>query len=406
MILRTPDILLPKENFDHTKWAVVACDQFTSQIDYWQKLDRECGDISTYRIIFPEVYLGKNETERINNINNKMQEYLDKKIFREIADSYILVERSTSYGHTRLGLVISVDVEQYDYKPLSNAMIKATERTVEERIPVRVRIRENAPLETPHIMLLMDDVKREIIEPLYKNRDKLELLYDFELNMNGGHLKGYKVADTEWINNKIMNLIDKDVLLEKYGVSDNPFLFAVGDGNHSLATAKACWDKIKDSVKDKENHPARYAMCELVNLYDDDLIFEPIHRVIFNGGKEFVREIKAVSQGPSKAHIVSNGIKEEINIPDSAPEAIAKIQDFLDDYLKKHKEAGIDYIHGEEYTLEVAKEHNGVAILMPTIEKSELFKYVLLKGVLCRKAFSMGEAEEKRYYMECKKIKV
>lgn len=406
MILKTPNILIPKDEYDYTKWAVVACDQFTSQIDYWDKLDQECGDISSLRIVFPEVHLGKDEESRINSINNTMQQYLDNDIFREIKDSYVLVERTTSYGNKRLGLMIAVDVEQYDYTPLSKAPIKATEMTVEERIPVRVKIRENAPLELPHIMLLMDDVSKSIIEPLYNNRDELEVLYDCELNMKGGHITGYRVKNVEEINSKIMQLIEKKTLIDKYGVDDNPFLFAVGDGNHSLATAKACWDKIKHNVEDKENHPARYALCELVNLYDEDLKFEPIHRVMFNVGDDFVEQLAKVTDGPDKAYIVNKGQRQEISIPKSKAEAIADIQEFLDEYLHKNKASSIDYIHGEEHTLEVARNHNGVAILMPTIEKNELFKYVMTKGVLCRKAFSMGEAEEKRYYIECKKIKV
>lgn len=405
MILKTPKILIPKKQFNLTKWAVVACDQFTSQKDYWDKLDKECGDVSTLRIIYPEVFLGENEKERIDKINKTMIEYLNKGIFEEINDSYILVERTTGYGHKRLGLIISVDVEKYDYKPLSSAPIKATEKTVEERIPVRVKIRKNASLELPHVMLLMDDIEKNIIEPLYKQRKQYELLYDFELNMNGGHLRGYRIRNTKDINDKIMNLINKDVLKAKYGISDNPFLFAVGDGNHSLATAKACWEKIKEYTEDKENHPARYALCELVNLYDDDLIFEPIHRVMFNVDDNFVEEFVNVSQGPDKAYIVYKGEKIEYNVNQSKPEAIYNIQTFLDNYMLKHNNARIDYIHGEDNTVKVAKENNGVAILMPKVKKSELFKYVLTKGVLMRKAFSMGEAEEKRYYMECKRIK-
>lgn len=406
MIIKTPEIFIPKDDYDYTKWAVIACDQFTSQRDYWDKLSSDCGDISTLRIVFPEVYLGKDETSRISKINNTMQEYLDKDIFNKITDSYILVERTTSYGHKRLGLVISIDIEQYDYKPLTKAPIKATEMTVEERIPVRVRIRENAPLELPHVMLLMDDINKSIIEPLYEMRDNYEKLYDFDLNMNGGHIIGYRIDDVKSVNDKIMSLIDRTILKNKYGVDDNPFLFAVGDGNHSLATAKACWDKIKDKVEDKENHPARYALCELVNLYDDDLLFEPIHRVMFNVDNDFIEELKKQSTGSEKSYLVYKGIRHEFNISSFKPEAIADIQRFLDHYMANHNDAGIDYVHGEEHTLEVACKHNGVAIMMPTIEKNELFKYVLTKGVLCRKAFSMGEAEEKRYYIECKNIKV
>lgn len=406
MIFKAPDILIPKDIYDYKKWSVVACDQFTSESEYWEQLDSECGDISTLRIVYPEVYLGKDEDNRIKNINKTMKKYLDDSIFREIKGSYILVERTTNYKHKRLGLMIAIDVEQYNFTPLSYAPIKATERTVIERIPVRVKIREGALLECPHIMLLMDDFKREIIEPLYRNRDKLEKLYDFDLNMNGGHLTGYKVTDIEAINSKLIKLIDKDVLTKKYGKADNPFLFAVGDGNHSLASAKACWDKIKGSIVDKENHPARYALCELVNLYDDDLIFEPIHRVMFNVDNAFIKQLITAFKGTGKANIVYNEVRTEFNINESVPMAIAEIQGFLDDYLKINKKASIDYIHGEENTIKVAKKQNGVAILMPTIRKNELFKYVLDKGVLCRKAFSMGEAEEKRYYMESKKIKV
>lgn len=403
MIIKTPDILIPKEEYDYNKWAVVACDQFTSQKDYWNELDQNCGDISALRIIFPEVFLGNGEEERIANINSTMQEYLDKGIYREIKNSFILTERVTSYNNKRIGLVIAVDVEQYDYKPLTNAPIKATERTVEERLPVRVQIRKDAPLETPHIMLLMDDIEKSIIEPLYEKRKQFELLYDVKLNMNGGHIRGYKVPNADEIIAKIMRLIDKDTLLEKYNRSDNPFLFAVGDGNHSLATAKACWDKIKDSVG--SDHPARYALCELVNLYEDDLVFEPIHRVMFNVNDSFIDELKNASKGNDITYIEYKGKKQAINVSDFKPQAIAEIQEFLDRYIKDHEGVEIDYIHGEEHTRKVALDNGGVAIFMPTIEKKELFQYVLNKGVLCRKAFSMGEAEEKRYYIECKKIK-
>ncbi len=406
MIYKAPDILLPNSDIDYSKWACVACDQFTSQPEYWQELDKFCGDYSTLRIVYPEVYLGLNEQERIACINKNMQDYLNKGIFNEHKNTYILIERTTSYGNKRIGLMLAVDLEKYEYKPLSYAPIKATELTVKERIPVRVKIRENAVIETSHIMLLMDNAERDILEPLYENRDNLEKLYDFQLNMNGGTLKGYKVTDNQELEAKLNRLISKDVLMSKYGVDDNPFLFAVGDGNHSLATAKACWDKIKDTVNDKENHPARYALAELVNIYDEDLKFEPIHRVMFGVGAEFVSDFMSkVSRGEDSAYIVYNGVRIAFQIDSFKPQAIADIQAYLDDYLANHYEASIDYVHGEKYTIDVATQHNGVAILMPTIAKSELFKYVLTRDVLCRKSFSMGEAEEKRYYVECKKIK-
>ena len=335
-----------------------------------------------------------------------MQNYLDNGVFDEHKKCFILVERTTIYGRKRVGLIISIDLEAYDYKPLSTAPIKATEMTVESRIPVRVKIREEAPLELPHIMLLMDDVNRDIIEHLYAKRHHMPLLYDFELNANGGHIKGYKVEDTDTVISKLMNLVAPETLIKRYGSADNPFLFAVGDGNHSLATAKACWDKIKDKVYDKENHPARYALCELVNLYDDDLIFEPIHRVLFNAGDEFIDGLMKVSTGSSEAYIVYKGERQNFPINSFSPKAIAEIQEYIDSYIKTHKEASVDYVHGTEHTLEVAKDHGGIAIFMPTIKKNELFRYVLREGVLCRKAFSMGEAEEKRYYFECKRIKV
>ena len=259
--VKVENILLPKDGVDFEKWAVVACDQFTSQPEYWEKLAAYVGNApSTLNLIFPEVYLSDNRENRIKKINENMYKYLDENVFKEIKDSFVLVERDTPYEKGRLGLMMAVDLEEYDYTPFAPVAIRATEGTVLERIPPRVEIRRHAPLELPHIMLLIDDREHSVIEPLYENREKLELLYDTNLNMNGGHVRGWRVPDTAAVLEKLYALTSDEVQIKNYGKVTN-FLFAVGDGNHSLATAKAHWDEVKVGLSgaDRETHPARYA---------------------------------------------------------------------------------------------------------------------------------------------------
>ncbi|MDE6275456.1 MAG: DUF1015 domain-containing protein [Clostridia bacterium] len=406
--VKIPKILLLKADVDKSKWSVIACDQFTSQPDYWAKLDKFVGAApSTLRIIFPEVYLeSKDKQERIKVINANMRKYLQEGLLEEF-EGFVLVERNTSDGQKRLGLVIAVYLEDYEYTPQNNALIKATEKTVVERLPARIEVRKGACLESPHIMMLMDD-RKGIIENLYATKEQFELAYDFTLNMGGGSIKGYKIKDCKGIIDALNGLLDKDTLKEKYG-SDKPILFAVGDGNHSLATAKECWNNIKKTLSKDEldTHPARYALCELVNLHDKSLQFQPIHRAVFGVGEEFVEYMAgelAKLGGESKVKVVYADKTYYWQVSSNASDAIADLQQLMDEYNKSHKDMIIDYIHGDEHLLSVAKEKNAVAVFMPCLEKDGLFDYVVRRGVLPRKSFSMGHAEDKRYYLECRVI--
>lgn len=404
-VIKVVDILLPKKSVDYSKWSVVACDQYTSEPEYWEEIKQYIGDnYSTLNIIFPEVYLGDNDGARISKINSTMQSYIEKDIFDVVKDSFVFVDRTLADNRHRLGLVMAIDLEEYDYSPTSKASIKATEGTVIERIPPRLKIRQNATLELPHIMLLMDDRKREIIEGISLNRDKLEKLYDFDLCGNGGHIEGYRVADTKAVIDKIYGLLDKELQMKMYHTTTDT-LFMVGDGNHSLATAKAHWDKVKSTLTDEERKTNlhRFALVELVNLHDDGLLFEPIHRVVFNVTEDIVKAmIDTFSEGDEVAEMRFNGTKYELKVPNNAPNAIEKIQNYIDNLIKTNNDIKVDYVHGRANTLSVADREKGLAILMPTIKKEELFGYIIEKGVLPRKSFSMGEANDKRYYLEAK----
>lgn len=405
-IIKVPKILLPKENIDKSKWSVIACDQFTSQPDYWEKLADFVADApSTLNVIFPEVYLeSKGKQERIKTINDNMSRYIYGGIFDEF-EGFILVERTTPDGEKRLGLVISVDLEEYDYTPENNALIKATEKTVVDRLPPRIEVRKGACLELPHIMMLMDDRKQSIIEKLYESKDSLEVAYDFELNMNGGHIKGYKVTDCKPVIEKLNALLDKNSLIEKYG-SDKPILFAVGDGNHSLATAKECWKNIKKTLNEEQrsSHPARYALCELVNLHDKSLQFQPIHRLVMGVGEEFIDYMGKGLDGKAQVRVIFKDKEYLWKVSENPSDAIADIQHLMDEYAKTHKDMVIDYIHGDKHLQDVSRANNGVGVFMPCLAKDSLFDYVVRRGVLPRKSFSMGHAEDKRYYLECRKI--
>ena len=397
-IVVAPHILLPKKGTDMHSYAVIACDQFTSQIDYWNQLKENIGDkLSTFHMIYPEAYLENTDNEEyINKINININNYLKNNLLCDIGQSFVLVERITDYGVKRLGLIIAIDLEEYSYKRGVPCSIKASEATIEERIPPRLRIRKDAPIELPHTLLLFNDPNKTVIEPLYANRDKLECLYDFELNQKGGHIKGYKVNNTSEIIEKFNNLY-KDGLL-----------FIVGDGNHSLATAKAHWENIKKNLNDEEkkSHPARFALVEANNVYDDGIIFEPIHRVLFNCGKDFVDGLVNVCKGEKQTRVHEPNMKDVyINIPKNAAETYQVVQQYIDEYLKTHKETKIDFIHDESSLIDVADKNPGsVAIVMPSIGKSDIFEFVSKDKVLPRKSFSMGHASEKRYYLEAKRI--
>ena len=399
------DILVPAVA-EPEKFAVVSCDQFTSQRDYWEKLDEFVGDApSALRLIFPEVYLEDGDYEdRIKNINAAMYDYLDRGVFNTLKDSYILVRRQTAYGYTRLGIVAPVDLEDYSYEYPTEAVIRSTEGVVANRIPPRLKIRKDAPVELPHVMLLLDDRDKTVIEPFYKKRDTLEKLYDFELNMNGGHLTGWRIDAAEF-----------DAVLDNYVESikglygkESTLVFAVGDGNHSLATARAYWKDVKKTLtpEQRENHPARYALVEIENLHCDGIVFEPIHRFVFGvDDSDFVLHMSTALKGKGRLNMFTTNMNYSVAVSDNSVQAIADIQAAIDAYISSHPDASVDYIHGLDNLHAVADTSDGVAVEMPCIAKEELFGYVVEHGNLCRKAFSMGEAEEKRYYFEAKRIR-
>ena len=400
--IKAPHILLPRRGVDLSSFAVIACDQFTSNLEYWKEVEKLTKNKpSTYHMMFPEAYLGKVDEEKyIENINKTIQEYLDDGVLVDQGECFILVDRKTSVVDRRLGLVISIDLEDYTYQKGVKSLIRASEATIVERIPPRLKIRENAPVELPHILFLFDDADREIIEPLYENRNKLEKVYDFELNQDGGHLTGYKVINTDEIIAKFESLLKKN---------NNGLLFIVGDGNHSLATAKAHWDKIKVNLSEEErkSHPARFALVEAMNIYDEGLIFEPIHRLLFNVKDDFLVGLKERLSGDfvSFAYTKEKG-KMELHMPKNAPMCYKIIQSYIDEYLAAHKEVSIDYIHDESELLDCANKNPGsLAIAMPALTKGDVFDYIAADDVLPRKSFSMGHATEKRYYLESKKIK-
>ncbi len=406
--LKSFPILLPQKSIDMHKWAIISCDQFSSQRDYWESADSVVGtEPSTLRLILPEAYLeDENLDERIDKINQSMYDYLSREVFCELRDTFVLVERDTSFGNKRIGIVACVDLEEFVYNGDKQRSIRSTEEVVEERIPPRLKIRSGAPVELPHILLLIDDRKKRVIKNFHLKCDQLPLLYDFELNMQGGRIKGYAINADEVIS-AFDELFDDEKQIEKYGRTTS-FVLAVGDGNHSLATAKAHWENVKKSLSQEElsEHPARYALCEIENIHCKGIKFEPIHRCVFGGNQDFIDSIKQKLSGKGSADIYYRGEKTTIDIPKSTPQAISDIEKAIEDYIASHPGAYVDYIHGDEHLLNVANQADAVAIMMPKIKKNDLFPYVLEKGVLCKKAFSMGEAEEKRYYLEAKTIKI
>lgn len=399
--VKASHIYLPNKKVDMSKYAVIACDQYTSNLEYWDSLKEYVKDeVSTFHMIYPEAYLETTDKPSyISNINKNINRYLANNDLVDIGECFILTERITTYGVKRLGLILSIDLEDYSYIKGTKSLIRASEATIVERIPPRLQIRKDAPIELPHILLLFDDKDKNIVEPLYRNRDSLEKLYDFELNKDGGHIRGYKITNTYDVISKFDELYKKN---------NNGLLFIVGDGNHSLATAKAHWDLIKENLskEEKETHPARFALVEANNLYDEGINFEPIHRVLFNADDNFLNELRKVTDGDFVSFTYSKARgKEELRMNKSAPQAYKTIQEFLDKYLKEHKEVKIDFIHDEEELLSICdKNDKAIAIAMPALTKDDLFDYIASDLVLPRKSFSMGHANEKRYYLEAKKI--
>lgn len=423
MTFQRANILLPKFAGDSDKmksWSVVACDQYTSEPEYWSRVNAlTCGKESTLYVTVPEIYLNDADIEkRIQNTNATMQKYMENGVFCEYPNTYILVERTLHSGVKRLGIVGMVDLEDYDYSIGSQTKVRATEGTVISRIPPRLKVRQDAPIELPHIMLLIDDDACEIIESNAKLAHTFEKVYDFDLMQDSGHITGYKLSEeaAEKLEQKLEALSDLDSFNQKYGVTkDSPLVFAMGDGNHSLATAKAYYENLKAQIgEDKaKNSPARYALCELVNLHDKSLVFKAIHRVIFGAdGDAFLKTLEekyTVSYDENAVGqsfiFVWNGEQKKVTITDSKEYlTVATVQKMLDEFVAEHG-GEIDYIHGEDVVENLCKDPKNFGIILEAMDKADLYKSVILDGALPRKTFSMGDACDKRFYTEARKIK-
>lgn len=393
--LMSADILLPKSNFK--EWSVIACDQYTSEPKYWEEVKNIVGDkASAYNIILPEVFLTDDNSEKIAAVNNKMLEYLNSDVFDVFENTMVYIERTQKDGKIRKGVLGLIDLEDYSYVKGSDTFIRATEQTVLDRIPPRVNIRKDASIELPHIMLLIDDPDRTVIEPLTDKTNDFTCLYNFELMQNAGSIKGYSLNDDAVLDlqNALSDLADN---------SDDGLLFAVGDGNHSLASAKECYVK---------GLGPRYALAEVVNIHDNSLEFEPIYRVLFGVDPEkviadFVDTLGGIYEGEDAQEFVCvyGDIKKTISVKPTGKLCVATLQTFLDDYIKENNNIKIDYIHGENSVFELSKQENTLGFLFSGMEKSELFVAVSQDGSLPRKTFSMGCADDKRFYLEGRKIK-
>lgn len=432
--LHVPHILMPREGTELYKWSVIACDQYTSQPEYWEETQRIVGDApSTLRLTLPEVYLGEDgEEELIRAIHQNMETYLRDGTLRELPAGFMLVKRTLGQDRFRCGLVVEIDLETYEYQKGSYSLVRPTEMTVEERIPPRLRVRQTASLELPHIMLLIDDPEESILEPLMKRTEQFEQVYDTDLMQQGGHISGWLIPEgeeTRKLMEQVEGLAQAERFRKRYDLETAyPLLnLAVGDGNHSMATAKAAWEKKKRTLskQEQEQDPARYCLCEIVNVHDPSLQIEPIHRVLFEVDEDaFFAEAamyyeqqgcgfrleqgKGIPSANRDEHrFVVCSAKGVHTMRIQHPVcgiAVASLQNFMDVYLERHSDSRIDYIHGADVVERLATKEGNLGFLLPEIDKEDLFRGVIVDGVLPRKTFSMGEANEKRYYMECKRL--
>ena len=424
--VKIPKILLPK-TLNIKTWATIACDQYTQDKQYWQQVYSIVGkEPSTVKITFPEVYLGEpGRQERIQNIKKEMQSYIDQGIFAPAQEEAVYLERTTKYGRVRHGLVVAIDLDTYEWKPFSKALIRATEATIVERIPPRMEIRKEAIIETPHIMLLVNDPNHLLVEGLGQRVTKNKPLYQGNLMMNSGSVKGWAVSneyDIEYFRSSLQKLAEANT--EKDG---SIFLFAVGDGNHSLATAKATWEEYKKNNPGVQNCNMKYALIEIVNIYDTGLTFEPIHRVLFDINPEGLMNFIGDKLGGKMEHLGTfDELKKRIDNSKSdfgfiyekggKPEfvfmktdikelPISQLQPAIDEFLVScNKKGSIDFIHGADELMRLGSQKGITAIYLPPIDKDSFFATINGKGPLPRKSFSMGEADEKRFYLECRQI--
>ncbi|MEG0178002.1 MAG: DUF1015 domain-containing protein [Oscillospiraceae bacterium] len=424
-IFSAADILLPKQGTDMKKWAVLACDQYTSEPDYWNKAEGIVRNSpSMLRLILPEIYLEyKDVNERVEQIHDNMRTALDDVLTLKM-HGFVYVERETQSG-IRCGIVGAVDLEAYSYDKNTQPLVRPTENTVVERIPPRLAVRRGAMIEAPHILMLIDDDKQSLIEPYEEKKKDLEMLYDTELMLGGGHIKGYAITSAEdiaHITNTVQHFADKDYFARKYpnAKADAPLALAVGDGNHSLATAKAYWEEIKPTltVAQQSNHPARYCLVELVNIHSSAINIEPIHRVLFGAdeGSLLLEAAEYLSSVGAKFCPYNENLQHFISVAKSSQRSFSIINPpcalatgtldaFLSIYIKTHKEVSVDYVHDEASVRELAAKGH-IGFILPPFAKSDIFKGVLLGGVLPKKTFSMGTAPEKRYYMEARRITI
>jgi len=438
--LQLPSLLLPRASVNLSQWAVVACDQYTSQPEYWAQVAAQVGMApSTLRLILPEVYLGAlDEVQRIQAIQDTMHRYLADEILVPQAPGWVLVEREMVRGRSRKGLVVALDLEHYDFNAGAKTLIRPTEGTILERLPPRIRVREGAALELPHVMVLIDDPEHTIIEPLFA--EALEPLYDVPLMLNGGRVRGWRVAHPaliQWVVEQLIRLADPVSFAARYEVTNEPvLLYAMGDGNHSFATAKIIWENLKRAAPDPAaimNHPARHALVELVNLHDDGLEFEAIHRVVFQVNPSRLLVALAdfcTAQGSTLAVLnflswaAARQAWQEMQWSDRHTIAfaaqnhygvliieqprltlpVASLQAFLDQYLSDQPDARLDYIHGEDTLEQLGTQPGNIGFYLPALDKNDFFRTVIRDGALPRKTFSMGEADEKRFYLECRQI--
>lgn len=427
----TAVMLLPAPQIDLERWAVVACDQYTSQPEYWEQAEQIVGEEpSTLRLTLPEVWLESSQAEkRMQGIATAMKEYQENGTLQPTQKGMMLVRRMID-GVARLGIVMAFDLEEYDYREGSTSKIRPTEKTVEERIPARLEIRRQASLELPHIMLLIDDPEHTVIKPIYESLQANQPTYHTSLMLGGGQITGWFLPQgqqTEQIQQALDALSNRERFEKRYGATANTPLvqFATGDGNHSMAAAKASWEEIRQTLteEEKQTHPARWVLAEVVNLHDESLEIEPIHRAVFGADIQAVQQMATVffeKQG-GKA-VWHTDIPKTINewmIPclygrqtiwleiQKSPWAlpIAAVQAFLDAWQQQNPETRLDYIHGKDTVEQLVQQTNCIGFLLPDLEKQELFRGVVLDGVLPRKTFSMGRAQDKRYYMEARKIR-
>ncbi|CAK9004228.1 unnamed protein product [Durusdinium trenchii] len=435
--LKVPRVLLPRQGLDFTKWCVIACDQYTSQPEYWKAVKDIVKDApSTLNLIFPEVYLGdaKGNQQIIRGIRDKMYEYDRDRILEPQHPGFVLIDRKTPHVSSRKGLLVALDLDMYSFEKGSQSLIRPTEKTIPERLPPRIAIREQSPLELPHILVLIDDPSKTVIEPLMARADTFPKLYDFDLMKGSGHLRGWHVAESaavEGVVAALRSLASPENFRRRYEAAENQgvILFPVGDGNHSLATAKQCWENLKRKGADPETHPARHALVELVNIHDPGMTFEPIHRLVFNidvdkALKDLQADVEKRGWGPLQmltgtlatlrnkekgVHYVEFRSQKRSGVLAIAHSPlvleVATLTAWLDPYLAGHPSMSVDYVHGEEVIAEkTAEAASNLAFLFPIMDKNDLVKTVVKEGVLPRKTFSMGAADEKRFYFECQRI--